>query len=72
MKATHSQIANIHYTTKNVAWTIEVVQDTFGETITQADIATAIRSMLAYEFAQYRGIPFDFKPGLGRRVRHVS
>jgi hypothetical protein len=69
---THTQIANIYYTTKSVAWTIEVVQDTFGETITQADIVTAIRSKLADEFAQYRGIPFDYKPGLGRRVNYVS
>ena len=69
---THRQIWNIYYTTKSIPETIEVVQEIFEVTITEADIVTAIRSGLADEFNQYPNPSWNFKPGLGRRVRYIS
>lgn len=67
---THATIARIFYTQKSVARTIEVVQEVFNIAITEADIVTAIRSQLTREFSEWAEIPWDYKPGLGRRVRH--
>jgi len=69
---TQAQISKIFYTTKSISRTIEVVQEIFEVAITQADIETAIRSQLTREFSEWAEIPWDYKPGLGRRVNYIS
>ena len=69
---TQTQITKIFYATKSVPRTIEVVQEIFEESITAEDITTAIRSQLTREFSEWAEIPWDYKPGLGRRVHYVS
>jgi hypothetical protein len=69
---TYAQIARIFYTQKSITRTIEVVQEVFEVSITQADIEAAIRSQLTREFSEWAEIPWDYRPGLGRRVRHWS
>ena len=69
---TQAQISKLFYTTKSIPETIKVVKDIFEVTITEADIVTAIRSQLTREFSEWAEIPWDYKPGLGRRVNYIS